>query len=165
MIEYEKKKVESGVQLLSLMANINAAIADILYIPCFKSNQYSETVAEWKCLWSSIRYGPLKPPALNPLIQKMIMIIIINSCTFEELKCCVELNEWRPHFKLPLQKFLPMIFLEGFSCSSYVQLRPVLFYLVTIMRADWGPWPCFIPGLIVVWIFQFWSKDSLFLQD
>lgn len=41
------------------------------------------------CSSSSIRYGPLNSATLNPLIQRVIIIIVI-SCIFEVLKCCNE---------------------------------------------------------------------------
>lgn len=43
-----------------------------------------------KCLCSSIRYALLISATLNPLIQRVIIIIVI-SCIFEILKCY---NEW-----------------------------------------------------------------------
>lgn len=77
------------------------------------------------------------------------------------------MSEARLWFPSP-ERLIPVILLQRCSLLSlcpYVQLKPVLLYLVAIMSADEAPRPCSIPGLIVVWIFfNFGQKTTSFLE-
>lgn len=73
------------------------------------------------------------------------------------------MTEARLWFPSP-ERLIAIIFLQRcslFFLCSYVQLKPVLLYLVAIMSADEAPRPCFIPKLIVVWIFSILVKRLL----
>lgn len=89
----KKKPSRDKIELMSWLVSIIIEANSWCFEHSLFQVHRSGTVAERKYLCSSIRYGLLNPCALNPLIQRVIIVIII-SCTFDEIKCYDELDEW-----------------------------------------------------------------------